>query len=53
MLGAEVCLDAADGEIHDGQAARGGVALLAVDADVAELAAVGFHELLRLHEHAA
>ena len=53
VLGAEVGLDAADGEVHDGEAAGGGVALLAVDADVAELAAVGFDELLRLHEHAA
>src|SRR5207249_11398206 len=38
----------ADCEIHHGQAARGGVALLTVDADVAELAAVGFHEFFRL-----
>ncbi len=53
VLGAEVGLDAADGEIHHGEAAGGGVALLAVDADVAELAAVGFDEFLRLHEHAA
>jgi hypothetical protein len=30
----------------------GGVALLSVDADVAEFAAVGLDELLRLHEHA-
>ncbi len=27
VLGAEIRLDAADGEIHDGEAARGGVAL--------------------------
>ena len=53
VLGAEVGLDAADGEVHDGQAAGGGVALLAVDADVAEPAAVGFDEFFRLHEHAA
>ena len=79
VLGAEVGLNAPDGEIHDGQPARGGVALirllplqpypagllrssktgfpspffLTVDRDVAEPAAVGFHELLRLHEHAA
>src|SRR5437899_11328095 len=41
------------GKVHHGEAARGGVALLTVDADVAELAAVGFDELFRLHEHAA
>ena len=49
VLGAEVGLDAAQGEVHDGEAAGGGVALLSVDADVAELAAVGFDEFLRLH----
>ena len=32
---------------------RGGVALLTVDADVPELAAVGLDEFFRLHEHAA
>ena len=53
LLAPRVGLDAADGEVHHGQAPGGGVALLAVDADVAELAAVGFDELLRLHEHAA
>ena len=53
VLGAEVGLDAAQGEVHDGETAGGGVALLAVDADVAELAAVGFDEFFRLHEHAA
>ena len=47
VLGAEVGLDAADGEVHHGQPPGGGVGLLAVDADVAELAAVGFDELLR------
>ncbi len=36
VLGAEVGVrDAAQGEVHDGEAARDGVALLAVDADVA------------------
>ena len=50
MLGAEVGLDAAQGEVHHGEAAGGGVALLAVDADVAELAAVGFDEFFRLHK---
>jgi hypothetical protein len=34
-------------------ATGGGVALLAVDGDVAQLAAVGFDEFFRLHEHAA
>src|SRR2546430_9094286 len=53
LLFAEIGFDAADGEIHHGEAARGGVALLTVDADVAELAAVGFDEFFRLHEHAA
>ena len=53
LLWAEVGFDAADGEVHHGEAAGGGVALLAVDADVAELAAVGFDEFFRLHEHAA
>jgi len=53
LLEAEVGFDSAQGEVHHGQAAGGGVALLAVDADVAQLAAVGLDELLRLHEHAA
>src|SRR5437764_9692336 len=53
LLFAEIGFDAADGEVHHGEAARGGVALLAVDADVAEPAAVGFDEFFRLHEHAA
>src|SRR5947207_6031565 len=53
LLFAEIGFDAADGEVHHGKAAGGGVALLTVDADVAELAAVGFDEFFRLHEHAA
>src|SRR5436190_15875806 len=53
LLFAEIGFDAADGEVHHGEAARGGVALLAVNADVAEPAAVGFDEFFRLHEHAA
>ena len=53
VFGAEVGFDAADGQVHHGQAARGGVAFLAVDGDVAELAAVGLDELFGLHEHAA
>src|SRR5437867_11517173 len=53
LLFAEIGFDAADGEVHHGETAGGGVALLTVDADVAELAAVGFDEFFRLHEHAA
>src|SRR5256886_8164161 len=53
LLFAEIGFDPADGEVHHGEAARGGVALLTVDADVAELAAVGFDEFFRLHKHAA
>src|SRR2546430_10792849 len=53
VLFAEIGFDAADGEVHHGEAARGGVALLTVDADVAELAPVSFDEFFRLHEHAA
>ncbi len=51
---AEVGVDAPQGEVHLGQPPSGGVvALLAVDADVADAAAVGLNELLALHEHAA
>ena len=46
VFGAEVGLDAAESEVHQCEAAGGGVALLGVDADVAELPAVGFDELL-------
>ena len=46
---AEVGLDAADGEVHDGEVAGGGVALLAVDGEVARLATMRFDELFRLH----
>src|SRR5438094_4065374 len=53
LLFAEIGFDAADGEVHHSEAARGGVALLTIDADVAEFAAVGFDEFFRLHEHAA
>src|SRR5439155_18402476 len=53
LLFAEIGFDAADGEVHHGEPAGGGVALLTVDADVAELAAVSFDEFFRLHEHAA
>ena len=53
LFGAEVGFDAADGEVHDGEAAGGGVGLLAEDGDIADAAAVGFDELFRLDEHAA
>src|SRR5438309_3476720 len=53
LLFAEIGFDAADGEVHHGEAAGSGVALLTVDADVAELAAVGFDEFFRLYKHAA
>ena len=46
-------VDAADGEVHLGQPPGGVVGLLAVDGDVAELAAVGLDELLAADEHAA
>src|SRR5665648_301776 len=49
----QVALEAADGEVHLGQAPGGGVALLPVDGDVAAAAAVLLHEALALHEHAA
>src|SRR5258705_10270825 len=53
VLGAEVGFDAANRELHHCKPARGGVALLPVDADVAAVAAVGFNEFFGLHEHAA
>ena len=53
MFLADVGLDASDGEVHDRKTPRGGVALLAVDADVPKLATVGLDELLRLHKHPA
>src|SRR5665647_1973520 len=49
----QVALEAADGEVHLGQAPGGGVALLPVDGDVALAAAVLLHKALALHEHAA
>src|SRR5690606_1817480 len=45
--------DAADREVHLRELPRRRVPLLAVDREVRALAAVGFDELLRLHEHAA
>ena len=46
-------VDAADGEVHLGEAPGRVVGLLAVDADVADAAAVRLDELLALDEHAA
>ncbi len=46
-------VDAADGEVHLGQAPGGVVGFLAVDGDVSQLAAVGLDELLAADEHAA
>ena len=53
VLLAEVALNAANGQIHLGQPPGGVVRFLAVDADVADFAAVGLDELFRLDEHAA
>jgi len=50
---AQIEVDAAQGKVHGRQAPSGGVGFLAVDAHVAQLAAVGFDELFALHEHAA
>lgn len=52
-LGAEVGFDRVNGQVHVGQAPGGGVGFLAVDGDVAGVAAVGCDELLGLGEHAA
>ncbi len=49
----DVGADAADGEVHVGQAPGRVVGLLAVDADVADAAAVLLDEALAGHEHAA
>src|SRR5881628_1997174 len=49
----DLCVDAADGEIHLGQAPGGVVGFLAVYRNVAELAAMGFDKLLAADEHAA
>jgi hypothetical protein len=48
---ANLRIDATDGEVHLGQAPGGVVGFLAVDGDVAELAAVGFDELFAADEH--
>ncbi len=51
--GAEVRLNAVDGEVHVGQSPGGRVGLLAEDGDVGLVAAVGFGKLFGLDEHAA
>ena len=51
--GAEVEVDAADGHVHGGEAPGGGVGFLAVDREVAELAAVFLDKALALDEEAA
>ncbi len=50
---AEVEVDAPDGHVHGGEAPGGGVGFLAVDGEVAELAAVFLDEFLALDEEAA
>src|SRR5690606_33935543 len=50
---AEVVVDAPDGEVHLGELPGGRVALLPVDGNLIELAAVGRDEFLALDEHAA
>jgi len=52
-FGAEVGLDAVDGEVHLCHLPGIGVGFLPVDGDIADAPAVGFHELLGLDEHAA
>src|ERR1035437_8452391 len=47
----DVGADAADGEVHVGQTPGGVVGLLAVDADVADSAAMLLDELLAADEH--
>ena len=49
----QVGLDAANGEIHEGQFPGVGVGFFPIDADIPHFAAVGFNELFRLDEHAA
>ena len=45
-------VDATDGEVHLGQAPGGVVALLAIEGELADAAAMGFQKPLGLHEHA-
>jgi hypothetical protein len=51
LFGSEIGLNAPQREVHDREAARGCVTLLAVDADIADFAAVRLDEFLRLNEH--
>lgn len=51
-LFAEVVVQATDGHVPAGRAPSGGVGFLAVDADLAHLATVRFHEMFALHEEA-
>ena len=51
IVGAKIRLDAANGQIHDGEFAGGRVRLLPVDGDGPTPAAVFAHKLLGLHEH--
>ena len=53
VLLAQVRVDAPDGEVHGRHLPRGGVALLAVDRQVIDVALVALHEFGRLNEHAA
>src|SRR5581483_11075886 len=53
VLGSEVGVDAANREVHLGEPPRGGVGLLPVDRDVAELPTMLADERLALDEHAA
>ena len=50
---AKIKVQPANGHVHGGQAPGGGVGLLAVNADLADLAAVLQHKALALHEEAA
>ena len=53
VFGAEVAVDAAQGEVHASEAPGGGVTLLAEDLEVAVAAAVFDEEAFALDEHAA
>ena len=48
----DLTVDATDSEVHAGKAPGRVIGFLAVNTDVAELAAVRRDELFRLHEHA-
>ncbi|MNF95295.1 hypothetical protein D3C84_780400 [compost metagenome] len=51
-LAAEVEVDAADSQVHGRQTPGGRVGFLTIDRYIAELAAVGLDEFLRLNKHA-